>query len=69
MIFVLTKHANNKDILLKIILNVKQLQSSDHSYNSKEVEKQYYWDNFQNDSPPKPPPGNDKTLTANQNSY
>ncbi len=48
-----TKHDNykdiNKDIVLKIILNIKEQQSRHHNYNDKGTEKRYRLNHFQND--------------------
>ncbi len=37
---------NDKDIVLTIVLNIKEEQSSHHNYNDKGTEKRYHWNNF-----------------------
>ncbi len=39
---------NDKGIALKIVLNIKELQSPHHSYNDNGKDKQYCWNHFQN---------------------
>jgi len=39
---------NDKDIVLKIVLNIKELKSSHRNYNDNGTEKQYRWNLFQN---------------------
>ncbi len=40
---------DDKDIVLKIILSIKEQQSLHHNYNDKATEKRYRWNHFQND--------------------